>query len=72
MEFRWLGSIPGIFSGEHKLRFLESKTTKGGMMLLHEENFTGLFGFIMGDGCEGVWVGARRRGGGLRRLKCGF
>ena len=23
----------------------------------------------MGDGCEGVWVGARRRGGGFETFK---
>jgi hypothetical protein len=35
-------SIPGVFSGEHMFCFLESKTTKDGTTLLHEEKFTGL------------------------------
>ncbi|OBT70611.1 hypothetical protein VF21_10418 [Pseudogymnoascus sp. 05NY08] len=63
--FSWVGSIPGIFSGEHVFRFLESKTTKDGTTLIHEEKFTGLLGFLMGDGMVAKsfgWSEKARRG----------
>lgn len=49
-------------------RFLESKTTKEGTTLPHEKKFTGLLGFLMGDGTAKRLDGGTRQGGGLGLL----
>ncbi|KAF2100883.1 hypothetical protein NA57DRAFT_54956 [Rhizodiscina lignyota] len=48
-EFRWIGSVPLIFSGEHTFRFTPSTTTPGGTTFYQEEKFTGALSFMMGD-----------------------
>ncbi|KAK5211511.1 hypothetical protein LTR41_002972 [Exophiala xenobiotica] len=47
-EFRWLGSIPYIFEGEHYFRFEESKQTPGGTTFIQGEDFSGLLSFLNG------------------------
>ncbi|PSN59992.1 hypothetical protein BS50DRAFT_579511 [Corynespora cassiicola Philippines] len=46
---RWVGSIPGLFSGEHIFRFDPSTKTPGGTTFVQEEKFTGALQFLMGD-----------------------
>jgi hypothetical protein len=55
--FRWVGSLPYIFTGEHIFRFEPSKTTPGGTTFSQEESFTGALGFLMGDNFIGRAVG---------------
>ncbi|KIW53908.1 hypothetical protein PV05_06316 [Exophiala xenobiotica] len=47
-EFRWIGSIPYIFEGEHYFRFEESKQTPGGTTFINGEDFAGLLSFLYG------------------------
>lgn len=58
--FGWVGSVPGIFTGEHVFRFEEIPASEQGQSrtrFVHEETFTGLLSFLMGEGFL-----ARRRG----------
>lgn len=58
--FRWLGSLPGIFSGEHVFKFEPSKTTPGGTTLTQSEEFAGLLSFL----CGPTWslgIGTRKQ-----------
>ncbi|BCS03111.1 SRPBCC domain-containing protein [Aspergillus luchuensis] len=52
--FSWVGSIPGIFTGEHRFSFECAPTDQPGKAsrtrLVHEERFTGLLSFLMGQG----------------------
>ncbi|KAG4442826.1 hypothetical protein IFR05_001707 [Cadophora sp. M221] len=54
-QFSWLGSVPGIFSGEHFFRFEESQVTKGDTTFVHGESFSGLLGWMAGTG----WVASK-------------
>ncbi|EAW13724.1 SRPBCC domain-containing protein [Aspergillus clavatus NRRL 1] len=50
--FSWVGSIPGIFTGEHAFRFEGISSGEGQQIrtrLVHEEKFTGLLSFLMGE-----------------------
>lgn len=47
-EFRWVGSIPLLFTGEHYFRFEPSKKIPGGTTLIQGENFSGLLSFLAG------------------------
>lgn len=49
--FSWVGSVPGIFTGEHVFRFEEIPASEQGQSrtrFVHEETFTGLLSFLMG------------------------
>ncbi|KAF2190116.1 hypothetical protein K469DRAFT_560380 [Zopfia rhizophila CBS 207.26] len=59
--FRWLGSLPGIFSGEHIFRFEPSIATHGGTTFVQEEKFTGILAFLMGDGFVARSIGLREK-----------
>ncbi|MCJ1404386.1 hypothetical protein MMC11_007611 [Xylographa trunciseda] len=47
-EFTWLGSIPGVFHGEHAFRFRPSTTSPGHTNFVHEEEFSGMLSFLIG------------------------
>lgn len=47
-EFRWVGSLPWIFTGEHFFRFEASTKTPGGTTLKQGETFTGALSFLVG------------------------
>ncbi|GKZ36195.1 hypothetical protein AbraIFM66950_007191 [Aspergillus brasiliensis] len=61
--FSWVGSIPGIFTGEHRFSFESLPTDHPGQpcrtRLVHEERFTGLLGWVMGQGMLANAVGWR-------------
>ena len=40
-EFKWRGSLLGIFVGDHSFRFEPSKTTPGSTTFVHSEEFHG-------------------------------
>ena len=48
-EFKWLGSLPGVFSGEHAFKFLPSQTSEGHTLLVQEEAFSGALSFLVGE-----------------------
>ncbi|KAI9753351.1 MAG: hypothetical protein M4579_005209 [Chaenotheca gracillima] len=45
-EFKWRGSIPGLFYGDHSFRF-EPGPTPGTTTLTHSEEFSGPLTFLM-------------------------
>ncbi|PWY83329.1 hypothetical protein BO70DRAFT_370615 [Aspergillus heteromorphus CBS 117.55] len=47
--FSWTGSVPGVFVGEHRFGF-EAGPDPARTRLVHEERFTGLLAFLMGEG----------------------
>lgn len=55
--FKWGGSLPLVFGGNHSFEFEESKVTPGGTTFTQHEEFYGAFGFLMGDGVVGRWAG---------------
>ncbi|RHZ67165.1 uncharacterized protein CDV56_109190 [Aspergillus thermomutatus] len=58
--FSWIGSIPGIFTGEHMFRFEEipaSGQEQSRTRFVHEETFTGLLSFLMGESFVARYVG---------------
>jgi hypothetical protein len=60
--FRWIGSgLFGTFNGEHIFRFEPSSATQGGTTFLHEEKFTGMLSFIMGEGFIARSIGFRTK-----------
>ncbi|PWY71781.1 hypothetical protein BO94DRAFT_578646 [Aspergillus sclerotioniger CBS 115572] len=46
--FSWIGSLPGVFTGEHRFVFEEIPNQPGRTRLVHEERFSGMLGFLMG------------------------
>ena len=54
-QFSWLGSVPGLFSGEHFFRFEDSQVKKGETTFIHGESFSGLLGWMAGNG----WVASK-------------
>ncbi|KAL2073556.1 hypothetical protein VTL71DRAFT_10882 [Oculimacula yallundae] len=54
-QFSWLGSVPGIFSGEHFFRFEDSQVSEGETTFVHGERFSGLLGWMAGTG----WVASK-------------
>lgn len=48
--FSWTGSLPGIFTGEHRFGFEAIAEQPDRTRLVHEEQFGGLLGFLMGGG----------------------
>ncbi|KAF2727668.1 hypothetical protein EJ04DRAFT_132902 [Polyplosphaeria fusca] len=55
--FRWVGSMPGVFTGEHIFRFEHSEVTPGGTTFSQEESFSGALSFLMGDNFAGRTLG---------------
>lgn len=58
--FSWVGSVPGIFTGEHVFRFEEIPASEQGQSrtrFVHEETFTGLLSFLMGESFLARYVG---------------
>lgn len=47
--FSWRGSFLGIFVGEHRFRFEESKEGAKNTLFVQEENFYGVLGWTMGE-----------------------
>jgi hypothetical protein len=45
--FRWRGNFLGIFIGEHAFRFEEASTGGKTTLFVHEEDFSGILGWIM-------------------------
>jgi hypothetical protein len=62
--FKWSGSIPLLFGGDHSFHFTPSKETPGGTTFTQEESFYGALGFLMGDGLM-----ARKMGMGEKTLE---
>ncbi|KAF3920660.1 hypothetical protein ABW21_db0206742 [Orbilia brochopaga] len=59
-RFSWGGTgLLGTFSGEHIFRFEPSAKTQGGTTFIHEEKFTGLLSFIIGNGLVARSIGFR-------------
>ncbi|KAF1948059.1 hypothetical protein EJ02DRAFT_364699 [Clathrospora elynae] len=48
-EFKWGGSIPLLFSGNHSFRFEPSTSIPSGTKFTQEEVFGGALGFLMGE-----------------------
>ena len=46
-SFKWLGSLPYIFSGTHSFLFQPSKETPGHTTFVDNEDFSGLLSFLM-------------------------
>jgi len=55
ITFCWRGSLYGLFIGDHRFSFTGSKPSPGQTTFIQEENFSGVLGWIMG---EGVWARA--------------
>ncbi|CAI6263601.1 unnamed protein product [Periconia digitata] len=51
--FKWLGSLYGLFDGQHEFYFKESETTPGGTTLVQEEHFTGALTYFVREGSSG-------------------
>ncbi|KAK4912634.1 hypothetical protein LTR66_017269 [Elasticomyces elasticus] len=49
-KFVWTGSLPFIFTGQHKFYFANSQATPGGTTFVQQETFSGLLAFLMGEG----------------------
>ncbi|PYI09597.1 hypothetical protein BO78DRAFT_394805 [Aspergillus sclerotiicarbonarius CBS 121057] len=64
--FSWGGSLPGIFTGEHRFVFEKVAGQPNRTRLVHEEHFSGLFGFVMGEGF------VARSAGWAEKTKTGF
>ncbi len=47
----------GTFVGKHIFRFTESEITKGATTFIHEEKFSGLLAFMIGEGAVGKMMG---------------
>ncbi|KAK6334223.1 hypothetical protein TWF696_002724 [Orbilia brochopaga] len=59
-RFSWGGSgLLGTFTGEHIFRFEPSTKIQGGTTFIHEEKFTGLTSFIMGQNLVARGIGLR-------------
>ncbi|KAI9714420.1 MAG: hypothetical protein M1820_000381 [Bogoriella megaspora] len=48
--FKWRGSLPGIFTGDHAFRFKEAGSDGKTTLFVQEEEFSGIFGFVYGEG----------------------
>jgi hypothetical protein len=48
--FKWGGSLPFVFGGDHSFRFEPSKIHSGCTTFTQEEYFYGAFRFKMGEG----------------------
>jgi len=59
--FKWGGSLPLIFGGNHSFEFKESKVTPGGTTFTQHEEFYGALGFLMGGNFVGRWAGFGRK-----------
>ncbi|KAF2660417.1 hypothetical protein K491DRAFT_589303 [Lophiostoma macrostomum CBS 122681] len=59
--YRWVGSIPYVFTGEHIFTFEPSKTTPGGTTFSQEETFSGMLSFMMGEGFLGNQLGMKEK-----------
>ncbi|KAK9369481.1 hypothetical protein V1509DRAFT_457812 [Lipomyces kononenkoae] len=60
--FSWRGSLLGVFSGVHMFHFEEISGSGEGQQsrtrFVHEEKFTGLLSFLIGENFIAKWVGA--------------
>ncbi len=50
-----------MVTAEHIFRFEPSAKIQGGTTFVHEEKFSGIMGFIMGDGFVARSVGGREK-----------
>jgi hypothetical protein len=55
--FKWRGSLPYVFTGDHGFHFAPSTISPGGTTFTQEEAFSGALGFLMGDNVVGRWCG---------------
>jgi hypothetical protein len=51
--FKWRGSLPYVFTGDHGFHFAPSTITPGGTTFTQEEAFSAALGFLMGDNVVG-------------------
>lgn len=49
-EFKWLGSLPYIFSGYHSFQFRPSEITPGHTTFVNKEEFSGALSFMVAEG----------------------
>ncbi|KAH8810932.1 hypothetical protein F5884DRAFT_780796 [Xylogone sp. PMI_703] len=57
--FRWVGTVPGLLSGEHSFHFEASKENPGHTTFAHQEKFSKALGFLMGESFLANMVGYR-------------
>ncbi|KAF1962723.1 hypothetical protein CC80DRAFT_487213 [Byssothecium circinans] len=51
--FKWLGSLYGLFDGQHEFYWKKSSVTPGGTTFVQQENFTGPLSWFVRDGSSG-------------------
>ncbi|KAK9233891.1 hypothetical protein V1525DRAFT_392000 [Lipomyces kononenkoae] len=60
--FSWRGSLLGVFAGVHMFHFEEipglGEGQKSRTRFVHEEKFTGVLSFLIGENFVAKWVGA--------------
>jgi hypothetical protein len=49
-----------MFNGEHAFRFEQSTKTQDGTTFVHEEKFTGILAFMIGEGFVARLIGLRK------------
>ena len=52
-ELKWRGSLPYIFTGDHRFQFKASEITPGGTTFMNSEQFSGLFSPLMSEWAMG-------------------
>lgn len=61
--FKWVGSFMGIFTGQHFFRFEDVEDEEGEegkkTLFVHGEEFSGILGWIIGDGWIAGCLGMR-------------
>jgi len=65
-EFLWVGSIPGVFYGEHAFRFRPSAFSPGHTVLVQEEQFSGMLSFLVGP----TWSGGKKTKAAYEGFNC--
>ncbi|KAF2639342.1 hypothetical protein P280DRAFT_470710 [Massarina eburnea CBS 473.64] len=51
--FKWLGSLYGLFEGQHEFHWQRSQTIPGGTTMLQKEDFTGPLTYFVREGSSG-------------------
>ncbi|KAF8864632.1 hypothetical protein BDZ45DRAFT_721605 [Acephala macrosclerotiorum] len=59
--FRWRGSMLGLLNAIHIFGFQPSTSSPGHTNFIHEEEFSGLLAFLMGEGILARWFGLREK-----------
>ncbi|RDL37268.1 uncharacterized protein BP5553_04701 [Venustampulla echinocandica] len=60
--FSWRGALPlGLFTGDHGFRFSPGVSGPETTIFIHEEQFSGLLAFMIGDNWFARSVGLRRK-----------